>query len=261
MAPLVGVFLLAEWLLRTGSESFTLLLSLGGALVASVVAGFFPVLLLIAGEKKSDFVLRVAQWVPRNRVVQSAVYLLFLAGLLLHGLVLWDGPARLAALLVAGLILGATVIMFRHGAFASRLVVRVQQDAAQGGRVDCAVIRAGRPERARLQLEYIDGTRELEATHADVPRFGELRSLTFELHRGDARDLRLWVNRVTTTGDVAPLPAVVEASGGREPRHLDLEQSAGQALLPLDGSECRVTIRFPGQSSASRRQRSAFLAI
>jgi len=249
ISPVVAIFVLAEWLFFTGSESFVGPASLAGVLAGSVIGGLFPMLLLISSEQKSDFILDVGLRLRRNPVIKTAIYLFFLAGLLLYGLVIWDGPVeRAAALLVAGLVLSATVRMARQGAFAPRLVLRLWQDAGSRDRAEFAVVRGGRPATARVRLKYPDGEREVEAAGGEIPAFTALQTAAFELPTDDARELNVWIHRITADGDSEGLPAVVDVGDGHGTQRLDLTRSDGHVLLPIEGSACQLTVTFPTQS-------------
>ena len=69
------IFALIEWLVLTGTSSFTGLLAVGGLLANSVVAGVFPVLLLVSSRRKGDLVPDVViNPLGHPFVVQASIY-------------------------------------------------------------------------------------------------------------------------------------------------------------------------------------------
>lgn len=92
-SPVVVAFLVAEWLLLTGSGSFTGLLSFIGVIVVPLLGGVFPVLLLLASRRKGERVPTAVYRFLGNPVLLAVICVLFLASILLHGLVIWSDPA------------------------------------------------------------------------------------------------------------------------------------------------------------------------
>ncbi|UCC64125.1 MAG: hypothetical protein JSV36_03440, partial [Anaerolineae bacterium] len=105
VAPVAAVFVLTEWLLLNGAESFAEPLSFLGVIVISLLGGTFPVLLLIASRRKGEVVPGVVYRFLGHPLVTTGIYLLFLASLLLHGLVIWENPVQRAAALAVGLLM------------------------------------------------------------------------------------------------------------------------------------------------------------
>lgn len=105
--PMFCVFLYVQWTYATGTSSFTAPLELVGVLFTPILAGVFPVLLLIASRrrlaKKITFSMSTNLSAPW---VLGLILVLFIASLVLHGLVLWVSPvAQLAAVLTAVVML------------------------------------------------------------------------------------------------------------------------------------------------------------
>ena len=175
--------------------------------------------------------------------------LIFVTGLLLHGFAIWEGPVeRIGALLVAVLALGATIRMASRGAFNRRLVVELREDPGEPRRATFAITSSGRPAPAEVRLSYVEGDRDLAAACGEVPVFASLRAANFRLPAGRARELKVWAHRVTPEGDSEGLPALLEVHDGMDTRRFDLGLSGGQALLPLAGEACRLTLTFPEAS-------------
>jgi hypothetical protein len=237
------MFLLAEWLILTGQDSFSGVLGILGVLTNSIFSGLIPVLLLVASRRKGEVVPGVVLSFLGNPLILGGIYLLYTAVLLAHGLIIWEAPAaRAAALLTAVLALGATAAMVRGGAFNRRVVVELREDLRQAGRSAFAVTSVGRPAQVDVRLEYAADEQRCRAATGEIPEFGALRRATFQLPAGPARELKVWAHRATPEGASEGLPALLEVQGDGETRQVDLKLSAGQALLPIRGAACRVTI-------------------
>jgi hypothetical protein len=114
--PVVVAFLAAEWMVLTGSGSFTGVLNFIGILVVALPAGVFPALLLVSSRRKGEHVPAGGVRRLGNPVLLSGIYFLFVAGVLLHGLVIWDNPFKRGAALLAGAVMVAmTLIMAAAG--------------------------------------------------------------------------------------------------------------------------------------------------
>lgn len=243
MAPVVIALLLTWWLLLTGAGSFAWLLSFSGVITNTLAAGIFPVLLLISSRRKGDLVPGVVYRFLGRPLVLGTIAGLFLANLFLHGLVLWQNPlARASAIFVGVLIVGATIVMARRGAFASRIVVELREDHREGGRGMFTVTAGGQPASADVRFGYPEGDERYETASGALPTLSTLRFASFHLPKTAARELKVWVHRVTPEGGSEGLPAIVEVHCGSETRRLDLHLSSGEAVVPLSTDACWLHI-------------------
>ncbi len=182
LVPLIGVVLVAEWMVLTDTGSFAGLLGFLGVMVHSLMSGIFPVLLLAASRRKGELVPGVSYRALGHPVVIGGVYALFLANLALHGLVIWDDPLmRIGGVLMALLIVVVTAAMVRRGAFAPRLVVELRQDLRRDGRSFLAVTADGHPAQAEIQVR--DGAGDRQITSCRM-RAAQLRHAALGRRRG-----------------------------------------------------------------------------
>src|SRR5204862_1169617 len=104
-----------------------------GVIVGSLLAGIFPVLLLVASRRKGEHMPRPVHRLLGHPVRLGGLYLLFLGNVLMHGLVIWKEPwLRVGAVLVAAGIVLMTASMIRSGTFGRRLNIEVREDQAEG---------------------------------------------------------------------------------------------------------------------------------
>jgi amino acid permease/predicted transcriptional regulator len=247
-APMFGSFAVTEWMLLTGSGSFAGLLGFIGVIVVSLVAGIFPVLLLVASRRKGDYVPMVVRRSLGHPVLLAGLYLLFLGSLLLHGLVIWEVPLlRAGAVLIAVGIVVMTVRMVRTGIFSPRLSIEVREDQGQG-RSFFAVTANGRESTSHVTLEYGDGVRHLQTAASEIPAFSSLRHAVFEPifadRAGSPQELKIRVHRVTPEGDSEAIGGSVTVKTSGEAKRFDIKLAKGQVILPMTAASCRVDIEL-----------------
>jgi hypothetical protein len=231
----------------THSGSFTRLLNFVGTIVVSLLAGIFPVLLLRSSRRKGEYVPAAVYSVLGNPALIGVIYLLFLASVLLHGLVIWDDPVERAGALFAGAVtVGMTVVMARRGAFAARTNLELREEEG-GQHATFMVTAAGQPAAANVRLEYPGREQRLQAANGELPAFSSLQRLTFEAEERDGkpsvtRELKIRVHRVTAQHGSESLPARVRVHLGEQTRDFDMELSQGQVFIPLTHPSWRVEI-------------------
>jgi amino acid transporter len=248
VAPVAAIFFLAEWLLFIGEESFSEPLSFLGVIVISLLGGTFPVLLLIASRRKGDILPGTVFRTLGHPVIAIGIYLLFLANLFVHGLVIWENPVERAVALAVGLlIIGSTIYLVRRGTFTSRLVVELQDDLRERGRATFAVTSGGRPAVADVRLDYTGGEQRVRAASGEVSPFSELRHAHFHLPATRARELKIWAHRIAPDGNSEALPGLLTLHNDGLEQQFDLRLSGGQVLVPIAGSACQFNLNFAGR--------------
>jgi len=249
VAPIFVSFAVTEWMLLTGSGSFAGLIGFIGVIVVTLVAGIFPVLLLVASRRKGEYVPMAVHRLLGHPVLLGGLYLLFLGSLLLHGLVLWKDPwLRAGAVLVTAGIVAMTVRMLRSGAFSPRLNIEVREDRG-AGRSFFTVTAHGRESTSHVTLEYDDGARHLQTAAAEIPAFSSLRHAIFEPRFADGarrvpRDLQVRVHRVTSEGDSEAIGGSITVQTGGQTKRFDIKLVMGQVVLPMADATCRVDIEL-----------------
>jgi hypothetical protein len=254
VSPVVLIFFVTEWLVWSGRESFTRLIGFSGTITATVVAGIFPVLLLLASRRKGDRVPGLVFGFLGHPALVAILYLLFLGSLIVHGLVIWHQPfERGAVLLVALLVVGATINMVRRGRFRPRLVLELLLDKTAGNRASFTMTANGQPVQMDVRLDYRFEERMLK-TDGVIPNFAALRHVRVQVPESQIQELKVWTHRVTLEGMSESLPTVVQITT-KETTH-EVELSNQQVVLPLPSGEARVVIGLVESQIAHHSERS-----
>ena len=246
LTPVVVVVLVAEWMVLTGTGSFAGILGFLGVMVHSLMSGIFPVLLLAASRRKGEIVPGVSYRALGHPLVIGGVYFVFLANLLLHGLVIWEEAfMRAGGVLMSVLIVGVTMAMARRGAFATRAVVELRQDRRRGRESLVAVVTGGEPASAEMRLTDAGGERTTSGSTLALPDAGPAGPVGVDLLSARATELKVWAHAISPEGLSQSLPAVVTVRDGDETREVDLGRSDGEVVLPLRNDRVRVELTLP----------------
>jgi len=245
LIPAIGAFLFTEWLVVTGAGSFGEMLGLMGVILVPLVGGIFPDLLIIASRRKGERLPSVNYSLLGHPLITAGVYLLFLATLFLHGLVIWqDTVSRVFVLLVGVLTVSMTIVMRQHGAFVKRTTLELREDQRESGRAFFAITEGGKSKAAEVSLQYPDKEEQLQAASGEISSFSSLRHAKVQLAASQSRELKVWAHTITYEGCSESLPATLHVNSDGGKREFDLRLSDGDVILPFDGKSCLLTITF-----------------
>ena len=246
--PVVAAFLVAEWLVLTGSVSFAGLLSILGVIVIPLLTGIFPVLLLVASRRKGERVPGVVYRFLGNPLLLVGIYVLFLSSIFLHGLVVWEDPLqRASALLMSALVLSVTIAVSLRGGFARRLIVELLEDEDE--QAHFLIIAGGHPTLTDVRLTYSEGEQRYKAASGEISDLSSLRQATFRLGQNNVgAQLKVWAHKVTPEGDSEGIAGLLHVRQNDETRLFDLKLSKGQVMLPVASGTCKVDIMLSDPS-------------
>lgn len=244
LLPLVAVFVLVETLLLTGRASFTAALGIVGTLAVPVVAGVVPVLLLASVRRRGDQVptassRRAGSRPARGRAAEltllGVVWLVFVAAVAAHGLVIWTDPAaRMSAALTVVVIVSMTVVVLRSEALHPLTTLEVRRDRDRGLST-VHLTTGGRPGVATLTT-----CAHGNATCHDLVGEARLPELTSEatvrVPTAPTSHLRVWVHEVDPLGSSCAFDAAVLVDGDPVPLVVDsafLELGQDRADIPV----------------------------
>ena len=243
ISPVVAAFLAAEWLSITGQGSFTGLLSFIGVFSLPLMGGVYPVLLLAATRRKGDFVPGLILRLLGNPIVLVGTYLLFVGGIFVYGLFIYEGVVERVVILLVGVgVLAVTAVMLRSGALSRRLVVVLQEDQTLTGTSVIILTADGQPATAEVCQIFAAGQREVQPVIGQVPISLGLHSASVHLPATRASELKAWVHKITPEWRSESLPALLSLECGSETKEFDLGLHEGQVILPITGEACEIEI-------------------
>jgi amino acid permease len=202
-APAIAVFLLVEFLLFSGSASFSGPLAVIGTLAVPVLIGVFPALMVAAARRRGDRLPQSVVGVVGRTPVVIALWLLYVVGVAAH-VIIWEQPAdRLLAVAATIATVAVTWVIVRRGALRPGASLEVRYDADRGSAPEIALVARGRPLPVAAVAAGNYGSTELRV---DLPSL-EVETLRLWAHRvtaadsSEGLDVRARVVRDTNTGD------------------------------------------------------------
>jgi amino acid permease len=250
VSPVVALLVVVELMLISGTGSFTDSVNFVGTITLPLIAGLFPMMLLVATRRRGEYLPRPTTGVLGHPVVAGGIALFFFAALLLHAFVIWSAPLQQAAALVAAAAMVWVVSRsLREGAFGRRTVVELRVDATGPDQASASVVAAG--ARAGAGLSWRDGT----GTHAGqdaaiLGHAGSLERLEVTLPERAPRSVRVWVHRVDEEGVSAAWPAVVEVRDGDGRYPLQADQD-GVADHEVAAAAATIVISTPASGGTA----------
>lgn len=242
-SPIVGAFLLAEWIAVTGFGTFTNLLGVISAMTLPLLAGIFPALLLAATRRQGDYQPGIVYRLLGQPILLGVIYFFFLGVIFIHGALIWEsGLSRLLAFGVGLAVFGSTVAMLKGGALKPRLVVELRADQRPGEPSLVAVTCNGQAMPAEVWLDYPTGEEPLQANSGTMRSVAGLRSARLALPLTSARQLKVWAHTITPDGASQNLPARLTVEGRATQQTFDLKSTGGQVVLPLNGETYQLTL-------------------
>lgn len=243
VAPILALVLFLEWLLLTGRESFAGVLSFMGALLLPILGGIFPILMLAASRRKGEYAPQLALGFLDHPAVLAVVYLVYLCGVFVYGLFIWDQPfQRILAVGVGVLLLIVTYLVAKQGAFHARAVIELRVVESDAGEyATMTVVDRGKPLAAVFRMRYRSREQVAEGAEIELPDFDRLEAVTVEFPAVSSREIKVWLHRVTPAGHSRPIPAAVRIDDGGS-ASIQPDPSSGQVILPLTAPVDRLEI-------------------
>lgn len=242
-APVIGIFLVAEWFLTGAQHAFTDVLGIIGLIADPILAGIIPMWLLVASRRKGDYLAGGAWAWLGNPILVGLLYLGFLAFFFIQGLYVFpDLPSRLFTLAIGMAMIATTFILWRRGAFNSREVLEFRLDTEQPEAASFNLVANGQPMVSQVELQYANQTKTLHAAQGAVPDYRALKTAHFNLEPAPVQELKIWAHAITPEGDSEPLPLTVKIDGRGEP----IQFRAGQesAIISIAAKPVQVHLEI-----------------
>lgn len=239
--PLVGIFFLSERTLLNHTGSFSQPIGFLGNIVISMIAGVFPILLLVSSRKKGE--IQPGYTLPglNMPVIPAAVYLIFVGNLFMHGLLVWRNTFQGATALLAGCIsVGITIIFIQRGAFLPRLFLELRSDANSPEKTNFSISSSGVPIAAEVQVESPEDHQSICASQGEIFTLKNGQSASFQIPPTNAWDLEVLAFRLGKDASYESLPGCLEIQTTGRAESFDLNSFKEEALTIIHGKACRI---------------------
>ena len=242
MAPTLLLLAVVELLFLTDRESFSAPLGFVGTVTTPIVAGVFSMLLLAASRRNGDLSVEGGWRATGSPVVVAGVCTLFLAGVVIHGIFVWDQVFWRSTALLVALGITAFAISVWRTATVPRLVIDVRVDEGSGANpATVDVVARGET----VQAEVIWSPLE--------PGVG--RTAQVALPALAVEHLKIWVHRQTPEGRWEGVPARVTVDDGAGRQEVALDPTTGEGRSSTHGQQgSLVTIGLPATMDSRRRR-------
>lgn len=250
--PSATVFGMLVLLFLGGQESFTGPFALVGTLSLPILAGIFPMLMILSARARGEYVPGTfVGWLGRPAAT-AVIGGLFLAAVVAHAAVIWQDPLqRSAAAMVAGVMAAVAILAIRRGAFDARTILELRREPGPHD-LDRWVGTAtsdGRPLPVAWTVHESGGavTRPVSA-EASLSTSSLLPRTDVDLPADSPLELKLWLHAVDVDGVSRPLAGrFAVRSTGRPPTggpaQAPTERAfSGEVVFPIDVAGDRISI-------------------
>jgi amino acid permease len=238
LAPVVAIFVVIALLFVFDRESFAGPLSFLGVLTIPIVAGIFPMLMLTVARLKGDCAVGYAWRILGNPVVVALVSLIFLLGILAHGLVIWDNPLQQAVALIVAAITAVFIVVTARTSFVPRAVAEVRYgQAGESQSPTVSVVARGEPV-AGAEVEPVAAENGFASL---LPGGGDIspKGVTIAMPPLPVDEMKVWVHRLLPGGVSLPVPARVRVNDAIVG---NLDESTNSIVVSVDGGTQRITV-------------------
>jgi amino acid permease len=240
LIPIFFVFLIVQWMFWTGQESFAGIIGFIGVVIIPLLAGIFPMLMLVASRRKGDYVPGLIWRFLGNRGIVLVVYLIFLISILLYGLVIWEDPLQRAiALLVAVGTVVVSIVFIWQGVYNRRYVFELKNVFRHAS---ITLTESGKAASAESKLGYSQGDEIEFEGQGEIPRYSGLISVISELRKINAQELKVWAHQITPEGISLPLPGKLSIKDEKVSETYNLEEEGGEVIKGLDDLNIQLRI-------------------
>lgn len=243
VSPIILMFGIIEFMLYKDRGTYSGTLGFLGVLKGSLLGGIFPILMLAASRRKGEYVPGIAFRALGNRAVLFGVYLIFVVGVFIHGLLIWEEFfSRLAALTVGVVALVMPIVFVRGGIFKRRATIECRAEQLAGDHAVFNITANGKYLPTQVSLKFAEHNENLRAASGGIDAFSKLIAMTVTLPPTVAQELKVWVHHINVEEASEWLPAKVQMSNSRGMVINDLIDR--EQILPLDGETSKINIQF-----------------
>lgn len=224
---------------------FTKPLGFVGVIVVSLLGGIFPILLLVSSRMKGEIIPGFTLRILSLPVVTACIYLIFLANLIIHGVLIWRNSIPGSVALGVGIAMIALTTLVNHkGAFSPRLLLELRSDRSENEKVCYSITSAGTPALANILLRYPESEESVQSSQGNIFGTSILHSAVFQIPASHAWDLKVLSYQLGSGDLFESMPGRLEIQIKDRTERYDLRQTDGEALTILHGEACKIVFSF-----------------
>ena len=244
--PLFLILLVVQWLLYTGSATFSEVLGFIGLLLLPILGGIFPMLMLAASRRKGEYLPKRTYRLLGNPLVVTVVCLIYLSALFIYGFFIWEDPIPRALAIGSGILVSfVTFLIIQQGALRQRVVIEFRMYLADNNeRATLTLVDAGKPLQGSCRLLYADQELSREGKEIEIPLVKQLKSIYLTFHSPEAKEMKIWLHRVTPEGISEPISAGVQLRKVDQDKPIQIDLQTTQVIMPLTTRANELKISF-----------------
>lgn len=252
LLPLMAIFGYVQFAFYSGQYSFIKPLELNGSLLTPLLAGLFPVLLLVVSRRRGRAIggAKLSSLLT-HPILLGAIALLYFSSLILHATLIWTDPLSQGLAFVAAVIMVVCILeLVGKRAFRSRVLVEINYLQETNDQISVNATYKGEALDYTTSCTTLDGEIKIYASGEKVPNYSQCRELSIELADTPASVLQVQAFRVSQHFEAEPLSGelVFENSFDKQTRHTYAGADLSH-IVSLPSGPKTLTLR-PGASTA-----------
>ena len=255
--PLMLIALLALWSIYVQSIKLGDIFGFIGIILASIIIGVIPVLLLIACRNKGDRELRFNLLGLGNPIILAVIYLFSWSIPFIHGVFIWENPfQRAAAIIISAYVIFITLRMLKTGVFGSRAAIDLCLDSRKLAQNSLQVFVSGQKLTTFLAVYSDTGTAQIASQDLHGLQISHVHSLTVDPLHIHADELSIAARHINPDGDVEELSGVIELLIGSQSTKIEMSQAVERYICPCPKEAFQVVFTLKPEKTSSTLQPS-----
>jgi hypothetical protein len=257
ISPLILIALLALWSIYVQSIKLGDVFGFIGIILASIIIGVIPVLLLISSRNKGDRELHIGLQGLGNPIILAVIYLFSWSIPFIHGVFIWENLfQRVAAIFVSAYVIFISLRMLKTGVFGSRTAIDLCLDSRKLARNSLQVFVKGEKLTTLLTVRSDTGSTQIAAEELHGLQISRVHSLTVAALHIHADELSIAARQINPDGDVEELTGVIELVTGSQVTKIEMSQATERYICACPKEAFQVVFKLKQVKQPSTLQLS-----
>jgi hypothetical protein len=203
-------------------------------------------LMLAASRRKGEYIPKRTFRFLGNPLVVTIVCLIYLSALFVYGFFIWEDLVPRALAIGSGVLVSImTLLIIRQGAFRRRVVIELKVQVADNyERATLTFVDAGKPLQGSCRLLYADEEIAQQGNGIEIPSFKQLNNISVTFHSPEAKEMKIWLHRVTPEGNSEPISSGVQVRKDDQKKPIQIDPQTNQVIMPLTTQANELEISF-----------------